>query len=213
VCRVCGCTTVGGCIGVCPVTVFAPTPRLTLIRSITHTTHLHTPTHTHTHTLHINTHPYPYTHTPTPTHTHPPTHTHTHTHTQVFGSMDAGASIEYPGAEHSDIASRLEVLGTRLNLQSHYLGSARVRARLPLDLEAHLGTDQRVYLLDFSRSFPPEWPRSFAHWFRQEGWLVGWLVGWLCVCVCVCVLVCLYVCMYVCMYVVYVCSTVQCSAV
>mmetsp|Transcript_14516 Transcript_14516/g.43598 ORF Transcript_14516/g.43598 Transcript_14516/m.43598 type:complete len:844 (+) Transcript_14516:997-3528(+) len=85
--------------------------------------------------------------------------------TLCFGSMDAGRTI---AQSPEQVVQPLAEIGRRLNLADHFLGASRTRASLPLDLEAHRGSDQRLYLLDFSRTFPPEWPRSFAAWYRRR---------------------------------------------
>eukprot|EP01119_Soliformovum_irregulare_P020844 TRINITY_DN6817_c0_g1_i2.p1 TRINITY_DN6817_c0_g1~~TRINITY_DN6817_c0_g1_i2.p1 ORF type:complete len:1128 (-),score=345.63 TRINITY_DN6817_c0_g1_i2:76-3459(-) len=77
--------------------------------------------------------------------------------TLVYGSGDAGATIS---ADNVSIHNKMEVLGKRLNLKEHQVGSKYVKKKLwtPVDLEVHYGFDKRLYLLDFSRTFPPEKP-------------------------------------------------------
>ncbi len=52
----------------------------------------------------------------------------------------------------------IEVASKRLNLKPHCCGKNNVTVYSPVDLEGHLGTDGRFYLLDFSRVFPPVTP-------------------------------------------------------
>jgi hypothetical protein len=48
--------------------------------------------------------------------------------------------------------------GEKLNLKPHKDRSGKVTLYSSTDLEGHLGKDGRRYLLDFSRSMPPEYP-------------------------------------------------------
>ena len=49
-----------------------------------------------------------------------------------------------------------------------------------VDIEGHIGSDGRFYILDFSRTFPPEAPKEesekkFAHLFRLLRYLFFFL--------------------------------------
>jgi hypothetical protein len=52
----------------------------------------------------------------------------------------------------------MDVLGQHLNLRKHLVGKQRAAIVGPGDIEGHLGTDGRYYLLDFARLMPPETP-------------------------------------------------------
>jgi len=52
----------------------------------------------------------------------------------------------------------MESLGKKFNLRQHLVGKKRVPITGPGDIEGHLGTDGRYYLLDFARLMPPEAP-------------------------------------------------------
>jgi hypothetical protein len=55
----------------------------------------------------------------------------------------------------------MEKAAKRLNLKSHIVGfnsNNQVMLHAAGDLEGHLGTDGRFYLIDFGRAFPPEGP-------------------------------------------------------
>jgi Tfp pilus assembly protein PilF len=74
----------------------------------------------------------------------------------VFGSADAGRTIRCD----AHVGEKLEVVGRKLNLKEHWVGPVGSAKRFwtPLDLEVHKGTDDRFYVLDLSRLFPPESP-------------------------------------------------------
>jgi hypothetical protein len=50
----------------------------------------------------------------------------------------------------------------KLNIKGHWVGMNHDQKFIhgPTDLEGHRGKDQRYYILDFSRVFPPEYPRD-----------------------------------------------------
>ena len=80
----------------------------------------------------------------------------------VHGSRDSGKHIEF----HQLVAPRLQSLANKLNLEGHQVGTHLFH--LPVDLEVHcplqedresITSESQLYLLDFSRVFPPEAPR------------------------------------------------------
>jgi len=80
----------------------------------------------------------------------------------IYGSNDGGSTVL-----DSDpiVSARMEsILSHGLNLQRHLVGNADVGKWLygPGDLECHLGTDGRVYALDFGRLLPPEAPNGLG---------------------------------------------------
>ena len=52
----------------------------------------------------------------------------------------------------------MKEVGERLNLKGHKTGAQNVQVYGPGDIEAHLGKDNKFYVLDFGRVFPPEAP-------------------------------------------------------
>lgn len=77
--------------------------------------------------------------------------------TLVYGSDDAGATV------HNKLrlfASKMEQISSMLNLMGHNVHGTKING--PADLEGHRGHDGRLYLLDFSRVFPPEAPAPGA---------------------------------------------------
>lgn len=51
----------------------------------------------------------------------------------------------------------MELAGKKLHLKGHLAGNSQGRLSYgPGDLEGHLGTDGRFYVLDFARVFPPQ---------------------------------------------------------
>ncbi|KAH3733018.1 Histidine kinase A [Pelomyxa schiedti] len=73
--------------------------------------------------------------------------------TLVMGSADAMATIHQPPPEIQEIMTRLS---TKLNLRTHLMQSVPVFTCV--DTEGHIASDGRFYLVDFSRTFPPEAP-------------------------------------------------------
>jgi hypothetical protein len=66
----------------------------------------------------------------------------------VYGSADGGATV------HDDdptTTSYMEYASTELHIAPHYVGDALLYAAG--DMEAHRGTDGRVYCLDLARAF------------------------------------------------------------
>lgn len=56
------------------------------------------------------------------------------------------------------LAARIEEASAKLNLKLHEAGKDRVMMATAVDIEGHVGRDNRFYLLDFSRVFPPVTP-------------------------------------------------------
>lgn len=70
-----------------------------------------------------------------------------------YGSADAGQTVH---ADLSELNAKMEAVGHALNLKKHRSGEVEIVG--PSDIEGHLGTDGRYYVLDFARVFPPEAP-------------------------------------------------------
>ncbi len=74
----------------------------------------------------------------------------------VYGSLDGGVTV---ASGNEEIQQKMKKAGIALNLKPHMVGSeGTVEVYGPCDLEGHVGTDNRFYLLDFARTAPPEPP-------------------------------------------------------
>ena len=85
------------------------------------------------------------------------------TKTLILGSSDGGQRIVNldPNASKS-----MERIAAVLNLKGHYVQDASGKSTFlfgPFDIEVHRGSDNRVYLLDFHRTFPPEPTSASQH--------------------------------------------------
>jgi tetratricopeptide (TPR) repeat protein len=80
--------------------------------------------------------------------------------TLVYGSKDAGDTV----FDNPTFSSKLKQVAEELGLKLHKAGKDPNAKYLytPVDMEGHIGTDGRMYLLDFSRLFPPERPLPSA---------------------------------------------------
>ena len=72
-----------------------------------------------------------------------------------YGSADAGKTIH---KSNQDINNKMKEAAELLNLKGHRTGVGRVMIWGPGDIEAHEGTDNKFYVVDFGRTFPPEAP-------------------------------------------------------
>eukprot|EP01105_Mastigella_eilhardi_P006715 TRINITY_DN1826_c0_g1_i6.p1 TRINITY_DN1826_c0_g1~~TRINITY_DN1826_c0_g1_i6.p1 ORF type:complete len:782 (-),score=188.43 TRINITY_DN1826_c0_g1_i6:545-2770(-) len=72
----------------------------------------------------------------------------------VHGSANGGETVHYDAA----VAVKLEKVTNQLNLKWHRAGNEGVLISTPLDLEAHVGADGNMYIIDVSRLFPPQTP-------------------------------------------------------
>ncbi|EFA80095.1 leucine-rich repeat-containing protein [Heterostelium album PN500] len=73
-----------------------------------------------------------------------------------YGSSDSGSIVH---DSIVDLSQKMAEAGKRINLKPHLVGSVEEHSKVlpsPGDLEAHLGNDNRYYVIDFSRTFPPE---------------------------------------------------------
>jgi Clustered mitochondria len=77
----------------------------------------------------------------------------------VYGSSNAGATVFNSSTVFNE---QMEKIAERLNLRPHLCGVGAVedcqRLHLAADIEGHRGIDDRFYLLDLARAFPPEYP-------------------------------------------------------
>lgn len=89
--------------------------------------------------------------------------------TIIYGSNDSGMTIH---KAHPQLNAIMKEASQLLNIKEHMCGVVKATSQslcAPADLEGHLGTDGRFYLLDFSRAMPPERPKrgvKMAHLFR-----------------------------------------------
>lgn len=75
-----------------------------------------------------------------------------------YGSSDSGDHVH---ADIPELTEKLSDAGKRLNLQAHVTGTNPANAKELAscgDLEGHIGTDGKFYVLDFARAFPAEAP-------------------------------------------------------
>src|SRR5690242_16477298 len=77
--------------------------------------------------------------------------------TLIHGASDASKGCNVH-TDDEEVNSKMKKLAKTLNLKEHIVGGKEIY--LPVDLEAHRGLDGKVYLLDFSRLFPPVQPDS-----------------------------------------------------
>lgn len=73
--------------------------------------------------------------------------------TLVYGSDDGGVTVHN---RTRLFASKMEQLSSLLNLMGHSVHGTKIYG--PADLEGHRGSDGRLYLLDYARVMPPEYP-------------------------------------------------------
>jgi len=80
-------------------------------------------------------------------------------HTIVYGSSDGGKSVH---CESSEMSKRLAKAAQILNLAPHEVWNwektKKVTVVTPIDCEGHIGLDNRFYIIDTARLFPPEVP-------------------------------------------------------
>eukprot|EP00007_Cunea_sp_BSH-02190019_P008714 CAMPEP_0174231676 /NCGR_PEP_ID=MMETSP0417-20130205/2152_1 /TAXON_ID=242541 /ORGANISM="Mayorella sp, Strain BSH-02190019" /LENGTH=1372 /DNA_ID=CAMNT_0015309601 /DNA_START=124 /DNA_END=4238 /DNA_ORIENTATION=- len=79
--------------------------------------------------------------------------------TLVYGSDNAGVTVHKSNPKMTEL---IESLATTLNLKSHPVqprcGRELVYLSMPIDLEGHVGRDNRYYVVDTHRVCPPEPP-------------------------------------------------------
>ena len=90
--------------------------------------------------------------------------------TIIYGSPDAGLSFHYS----EDAKMLMQSISKKLNLREHIYNNKNkelFEIYSPGDTEVHKGTDGRYYIIDLSRTFPPELlSNSHSHFnqFRPE---------------------------------------------
>eukprot|EP00727_Mastigamoeba_balamuthi_P008686 m51a1_g444 hypothetical protein (1769) ;mRNA; r:86393-107549 len=75
--------------------------------------------------------------------------------TLVYGSADAGKSF---ACKDEELVRKLKNATKVLNLKKRVVDGKPLYT--PLDLEGHRGKDGKLYLVDFARCFPPEFPKD-----------------------------------------------------
>jgi hypothetical protein len=76
--------------------------------------------------------------------------------------VDAGATVLNSNDRFN---AAMEKAAVELNIRKHIVGRQGNQKELhaAVDVEGHVGRDNRLYLLDLSRTFPPESPRHTRH--------------------------------------------------
>eukprot|EP01125_Pyxidicula_operculata_P011059 TRINITY_DN3612_c0_g1_i10.p1 TRINITY_DN3612_c0_g1~~TRINITY_DN3612_c0_g1_i10.p1 ORF type:complete len:1231 (+),score=183.36 TRINITY_DN3612_c0_g1_i10:494-3694(+) len=78
--------------------------------------------------------------------------------TLVYGSGDGGKTVYDTNPKVRDLMKKA---AEKLNVKGHLVGpNADTEIYGPCDIEVHVGYDNRAYILDFARLFPPEAPRQ-----------------------------------------------------
>ncbi|EGC36444.1 hypothetical protein DICPUDRAFT_31848 [Dictyostelium purpureum] len=75
--------------------------------------------------------------------------------TIVYGSCDGGNTVH---CSDEKINQEMERMCKILNLTGHVVGANKVFIYGPGDIEIHKGFDNRYYMIDFARIFPPMYP-------------------------------------------------------
>ena len=94
-------------------------------------------------------------------------------YTLRYGSSDAGNDVR---RDVKELNRYMKAAGKQLNLKGHLAGVVEDKAKFiygPADIEGHIGSDNRYYVLDFARVFPPTTEPGFKRtWmyklFRPE---------------------------------------------
>jgi hypothetical protein len=80
-----------------------------------------------------------------------------HSTSLVYGSNDQCRTVHFDNRACNEL---MRIAGERLNLKGHYVGNDREHLIHTCgDVEVHLGTDRRFYVIDSARVLPPEAPR------------------------------------------------------
>eukprot|EP01091_Cochliopodium_minus_P008088 TRINITY_DN1798_c0_g1_i1.p1 TRINITY_DN1798_c0_g1~~TRINITY_DN1798_c0_g1_i1.p1 ORF type:complete len:1165 (-),score=271.99 TRINITY_DN1798_c0_g1_i1:41-3277(-) len=85
-------------------------------------------------------------------------------HTLKYGSADGGKTAFN---ESQVVSEKMELLAKVLNISEHKVLNVNIFG--PGDIEGHIGTDERFYLIDLARLFPPETPKKVSPhtiWFQ-----------------------------------------------
>ena len=73
----------------------------------------------------------------------------------AYGSNDVGRTVHSSNARLNDM---MQEAGRILNLKGHRVGPDETLVYGPADIEGHIGSDGRFYVLDFARVAPPQPP-------------------------------------------------------
>ena len=83
--------------------------------------------------------------------------------TLVYGTADCGVTVH---KDNEELSSLIEKAASRLHLIPHLCGLYEMGAKVlstAADVEGHVGTDGRFYMIDFARMFPPTTPDPRIH--------------------------------------------------
>lgn len=83
--------------------------------------------------------------------------------TLLMGTADASQHVY---AESSELTAVMKQAGKELNLREHYVKGKLLHAAC--DIEGHRGYDDRYYVVDLARTFPPEAPDLAPHLWQVE---------------------------------------------
>lgn len=81
----------------------------------------------------------------------------------IYGSSDAGRTVHSRSPEFNE---KIDTAARILNLKPHFVNPT-VQLSGPGDLEGHMGTDGKFYVLDAARTLPPEGPDENPE-FRED---------------------------------------------
>lgn len=81
----------------------------------------------------------------------------------IYGSSDAGRTVHSRSTEFNE---KIDAAAKILNLKPHFVNPT-VQLSGPGDLEGHMGTDGKFYVLDAARTLPPEGPDENPE-FRED---------------------------------------------
>ncbi|GAM21633.1 hypothetical protein SAMD00019534_048080 [Acytostelium subglobosum LB1] len=84
----------------------------------------------------------------------------------VYGSNDGGRTMH--NSEPIVEAEMIRMAGL-LNIKGHFSGlTTPTLIYGPGDIEVHKGSDNRFYMIDFARTFPPEYPKNSDDYIGRE---------------------------------------------
>lgn len=91
--------------------------------------------------------------------------------TIVVGSSDAGKTVH---CESDELMQILEKASIEMNLREHIVSGVKLYSAC--DIEGHLGTDNRYYIIDLARTFPPESPECtcFDYDVQTKKFVIFW---------------------------------------
>jgi Clustered mitochondria/Translation initiation factor eIF3 subunit 135 len=92
----------------------------------------------------------------------------------AYGSCDSGITMH---GDHEALNVRMAKTASLLNLRPHLCGARPARLMYSCgDLEGHIGSDGRLYLLDFGRGLPPQAPLNVPDTLAARRRVFYWLL-------------------------------------